>query len=191
MSDSKKRSVYVVLLHYPVLNRSGKELASAVTNLDIHDIARSCKTYGVKRYFIVNPEEEQKKLVSAILMHWKEELTQVYHPSRAQALELVQFFKTFEEMFNEVVVEEGQKPFVAMPDAKELPGAIPYEALKASMDDRPLILVFGTAWGISPAFYKNVDVFLKPLYGQGQYNHLSVRSAVAIVLDKLFGRSVL
>src|SRR5579883_653070 len=95
---------YVVLLHSPMVNRHGAEVTTAVTNLDIHDIARSCKTYGITRYFIVNPEEEQERLVGRILGHWKEEISKIYHPSRAQALDLVRFARTFEEAYNEVVL---------------------------------------------------------------------------------------
>ena len=53
-----------------------------------------------------------------------------------------------------------------------------------------MILVFGTGWGISDVFYPEVHRILAPVYGpegNGGYNHLSVRSAVAIILDRLFG----
>ena len=50
------------------------------------------------------------------------------------------------------------------------------------------MIVFGTGWGISPSFYSNVDCFLEPIMGKSAYNHLSVRAAVAIVLDKIFGK---
>ncbi len=33
----------------------------------------------------------------------------------------------------------------------------------------------------------NADFFLEPIKGPSDYNHLSVRSAVAIVLDRLLG----
>lgn len=203
-------NTYVVLLHSPMVDRSGREVTTAVTNLDIHDIARSCRTFGIKRYYIVNPEPEQKKLVQTILGHWKTEVSQVYHPLRAQALEGVAFKETFEEAFNDVSVEcQGQRPFVTMPDARELAQltdqekiAAPwgYQELRAKLAQNdlpgPLMIVFGTGWGIAPGFFKHVDRTLAPIRAQGdgqgispsnRYNHLSVRSAVAIVLDRLFG----
>lgn len=204
-----KRKTFVALLHAPIVNRHGKEVVTAVTNLDIHDIARSCKTYGIARYFIVNPEEEQERLVRAIVGHWHGEVSKVHHPSRAQALELVQYARTFREAFNEAGrvarLENPQalNPFVVMPDAKPLENAWSYPELRrhceegrlSESDDgtQPLMIVFGTGWGISPAFYPEVHRFLKPLRVSSlfsdatHYNHLSVRAAAAIVLDRIFG----
>lgn len=192
-----RREVFVVLLHSPIVNRHGEEVTTAVTNLDIHDIARSCKTYGIKRYFIVNPEAEQEKLVGSILGHWNEEVAAVYHPSRAQALGNVRFLRTFEEAFNEAsFLSQGQRPYVVMPDAKPLPESWSYQQLRERMEagvlseddngSQPVVIVFGTGWGVSPKFYGQVDRFLAPLKGGGTYNHLSVRAAAAIILDRLF-----
>jgi hypothetical protein len=36
---------------------------------------------------------------------------------------------------------------------------------------------------------KKFDYILEPVYGPGEYNHLSVRSAVAIILDRLAGEA--
>lgn len=196
--------VFVVLLHSPMINRSGKEVTTAVTNLDIHDIARSCKTFGVKQYFIVNPEEEQEKLVQGILDHWRSEVSRIYHIARARALETVRYLRTFEEAFNEATrLAAGARPFVVMPDAKDLPNALDYDELRRrwmhndldgkgsqnhSGEPRSLMIVFGTGWGIAPRFYGHVDAPLKPLRGPGEYNHLSVRAAASIVLDRLFHR---
>ncbi|PID40198.1 MAG: hypothetical protein CR984_04510 [Proteobacteria bacterium] len=49
----------------------------------------------------------------------------------------------------------------------------------------PLVLAFGTAWGLADEFMAAADHVLEPLVGKGTYNHLSVRSAVAIILDRL------
>ena len=193
--DKSKTAVYVVLLHSPMVDRNGKGITTAVTNLDIHDIARSCRTYGVRRYFIVNPEEEQERLVRTILGHWKEEVSKVQHPSRAEALDLVCYLRTFEEAFNEVSVENGGKrPFVAMPDAKDLENSWSCEELRGTIEagqfeNRPLMIVFGTGWGIAPSFYGQVDRPLRPLrkWDDRGYNHLSVRAAAAIVLDRVLG----
>ena len=201
-------AVFVVLLHSPMKNRVGQEVTTAVTNLDIHDIARSCKTFGVRQYFIVNPEEEQETMVQGILSHWHSEVSQIYHPARAAALETVCYLRTFEEAYNEATrLAHGARPFVVMPDAKRLPDALSYDELrrrwmnsnltaehepkKSHMSEgfpekRSLMIVFGTGWGIAPRFYDRVDAPLEPIRGPLQYNHLSVRAAAAIVLDRLF-----
>lgn len=214
MKPGHDRPIFVALLHSPMVDRNGKEVCTAVTNLDIHDIARTCKTYGVTKYFIVNPEEEQERLVKVILDHWKNEVAKVHHPARATALEVVQFVRTFEEAFNEASFLSNSspsggidrtrscsidsQPFVVMPDAKDLPESWSYPELRERLETsglpgdgpglRPLMIVFGTGWGISPSFYNKVDRALKPIWGLGKrYNHLSVRAAAAVVLDRVFG----
>ena len=39
--------LYLALVHYPVVNRRGEVIVSALINLDLHDIARAAKTFGV------------------------------------------------------------------------------------------------------------------------------------------------
>ncbi|MBW2332764.1 MAG: RNA methyltransferase, partial [Deltaproteobacteria bacterium] len=48
-------SLYIGLLHYPVYNRRGEIIVSAITSLDLHDLARLAKTYGVKKFYVINP----------------------------------------------------------------------------------------------------------------------------------------
>ena len=48
-----KSSLYVGLVHYPIYDKHFNVIATAITNYDLHDISRSAKTYGVKKYFII------------------------------------------------------------------------------------------------------------------------------------------
>ena len=45
----------IALVHHPVLDKNGQIVTTAVTNMDIHDIARSAATYGVRRFYVVTP----------------------------------------------------------------------------------------------------------------------------------------
>jgi hypothetical protein len=49
----------------------------------------------------------------------------------------------------------------------------------------PYLLIFGTGWGIAPEVVRNADYRLEPIRGTDDYNHLAVRSAVAIILDRI------
>lgn len=208
-AEALEHPTYIALLHHPMLNRQGDEVCTAVTNMDLHDISRSARTYGILKYFVVNPEPEQERVVGRILAHWKAEISKVYHPARAQALAGVEFLKTLDEACEKIAADHGgKKPFVVMPDARDLrerfPESIPaqwanptwtYEDLKEKLqrgeitEERPLLILFGTGWGPAPSLFKHVDQPLAPLRSNQKYNHLSVRSAVAIVLDRLFGLS--
>ena len=192
--------VYVVLLHYPIVSRKGALVTTSVTNMDIHDISRSCRTYGVKGYFLVTPIIDQHELVGRILSHWRTEKSKQYHPDRVEAISLIEMARDFEEVKNRVKAlhpesEGWQTPEVVMTDASPLPKSVSYSEYRKELSDpkrskRPMILVFGTGWGISDTFYPEVHRILAPVYGpegHGGYNHLSVRSAVAIILDRLFG----
>ncbi len=64
--------LYIGLVHYPIYNKRMNIIAGAVTNFDIHDISRTCRTYNVKRYYIIHPLDVQKEIISKILNYWQE-----------------------------------------------------------------------------------------------------------------------
>ena len=186
----------MVLLHTPIVNRRGETVTTAVTNMDIHDIARSACTFGAKGYYLVTPIEDQHELVGRILDHWRSDQSKRYHPDRFRALQLVRMARSFKEVKDAIRAEHGQDPEVVLTDARPLPSSVSYADYRRELTDpkrsgRPIALVFGTGWGISETFYPEVDRILAPVYGpEGAegYNHLSVRAAVAIILDRLFGQ---
>ncbi len=48
-------------------------------------------------------------------------------------------------------------------------------------------VLFGTGYGLSDEVLKAADALLEPIGDPSDWNHLSVRGAVAIVLDRLLG----
>lgn len=188
--------VYVALLHYPMRNRAGEQVATAVTNLDIHDISRSCRTYGVKRYFIVTPVTEQHRVVGRILTHWSSEKSREWHPDRFEALARVKLVQDFEAVKAEITSTHGEPPEVVLTEARPMPNTVAYADYRRELESpertKPVLIVFGTGWGYSDVFFPEVHRILAPVHGpkddpDGRYNHLSVRAAAAIVLDRLFG----
>ena len=163
--------------------------------MDIHDISRSARTYNVKGYFLVTPIRDQHELVERILGHWKTEQSKAYHPDRVEAVSLVRMAYSFDEVKAAIAAEHGELPEVVLTDARPIPNSMTYAEYRRELEGssrkpKPVLLVFGTGWGVSESFYPEVHRILAPVYGpegkQG-YNHLSVRSAVAIILDRLFG----
>ncbi len=187
-------SSYLALIHYPIVDRNGLEVTTSVTNLDIHDISRSVRTFGLKKYFIVTPIPAQHELVGRILGHWHREKIKDAHPKRTDALSLVLLMYNFLEVKNWITQKEGIEPEVVLTDAKPLDGAIGYDEYRREIElperKRPVLLVFGTGWGVSSSFYSEVNRILRPVIGPQSalgYNHLSVRSAVGVILDRLYG----
>jgi hypothetical protein len=187
-------SVYVALLHHSMRDKNGVVVTTAVTNLDIHDIARSSRTYGAKGYFLVNPLEEQQKVVKRIIGHWQGSGGRDYNSDRADAFERVKIVSWFREAVAAIETAEGVKPEVWMTSARgsETLKWKRWSEARAAIETagKPKLLVFGTGWGMTEELLNEGDAVLDPIYPQEEsgYNHLSVRSAVAIALDRLLGQ---
>lgn len=179
---------YLALIHHPVYDKNGAVIASAVSNLDLHDISRAAKTYGVQAFYIVTPLEDQRRLVERIVSHWTEGAGGDYNPDRKEALELIRIADSLEDVREDIARNGGGVPATVVTDAKLHPSSISYAAMKEMIrGKRPHLLLFGTAWGMTPEYINQADHILAPILGQDGYNHLSVRSAAAIILDRLFG----
>ncbi|AEH44526.1 Protein of unknown function DUF2168 [Thermodesulfatator indicus DSM 15286] len=188
MSDPK---LYVALIHYPVINKEGKIIASSVTNLDLHDISRICRTYGVKRYYVVQPLREQRELVEELLTYWQSGYGRVYNPDREEALKVLKVVPSFKLVLKEIEEIEGKRPILIGTDAREDYANIKFLPMrKLIWQGEVSLLLLGTAWGLAPKLLDDCDYILEPVKGaQSDYNHLSVRAAAAIILDRLLGET--
>lgn len=183
--------LYIGLVHYPIYNKRMNIIAGAVTNFDIHDISRTCRTYDVKRYYIIHPLDVQKEIISKILNYWQEGYGKVYNPDRADALARVSWQKDIETAALDVEAQTGKKPYIVTTDARIYPNTVSYTFMRKQLQegDRPILLLFGTGFGIEAETMKSFDYILEPVYGPCDYNHLCVRSAAAIILDRLAGEA--
>ena len=183
--------VYVGLVHYPIYNKNGSVITTAVTNFDVHDIARTARTYNIVKYFIIHPLESQAALVKEILGYWQEGYGGQYNPDRKEAFQIIQLVPDIEQAIADIVETHGEKPLIVTTDARTYSNTISYRQLREtfSHSSRPVLLLFGTGWGIEKAVMEQFDYILEPIYGGGEYNHLPVRSAVSIILDRLLGES--
>ncbi|WP_419168575.1 RNA methyltransferase [Halobacteriovorax sp.] len=184
-----KDNIYLGLVHHPIKNKRGDIVTTSVTNLDIHDIARSCRTFGMKNYFIVTPLEAQHKLVKRILGHWEEDDAGVYNPDRQDALAIAHLVNSVEEGISKIKEIEGVEPLICVTGANfESNNGVETDLINnARLDKRPIFLLFGTGWGLHAQVLERAHFALEPIFGGSAdgYNHLSVRSAVAIYLDRL------
>lgn len=180
----------VALVHYPVCNRNGEVIGSAVTNLDLHDIARAGRTFGVDSYYIITPFADQQQLVREIVDHWVTGYGAGRNPARREALNLISLCPDLAGLYATVTDKWGVRPTVLATSAQVNERTVDYASVRARIKDgEPILLLFGTGWGLTREALAEVDGLLPPLKGGGEYNHLSVRSAAAIVLDRLLGRS--
>jgi len=181
-------NLYLALTHYPVINKRGDIIASALTNLDIHDISRAAKTYGVKSFYLVTPLSDQKVLAKKIIAHWTGGAGAVYNPDRRSALELIKVKASIIDVVEDIKGIENSYPKTVATSARRYPSSIGYAEFRDILESGiPHLLIFGTAWGLAESLISEANFVLEPVTGPTGYNHLSVRSAAAIILDRLIG----
>jgi hypothetical protein len=183
--------VALALVHHPVLrDSSGLVGSTSVTPLNVHDMARAGRTYGAAPFYVVTPLASQQALVGRILAHYRGGYGTGANPTRAEALGDVVLTGSINEALDDLARRAGRYPLVVGTAARQGPKSIGYPELAARIagEARPWLLLFGTGWGLAPEAAAMCDLFLAPIRGPGAFNHLPVRSAVAVILDRLFGK---
>lgn len=183
-------NLYVGLLHYPMRNREGEIVATSVTPIDVHDIARSARTYGAARYFVITPVPTQQAITWRIRGFWTEGERIREKSRRGEAIEYVSVAEDLEASLAWIEEAEGRPPFLvatsARPSNKDV---VSYADLGARLrsDGPPVYILFGTGWGMADELIDACDAILPPIMPDALFNHLSVRAAVAITLDRVAG----
>ncbi|MFC1540467.1 RNA methyltransferase [Candidatus Margulisiibacteriota bacterium] len=182
-------SVYIALLHHPIYNKRKDIVSTCITGFDLHDIARSALTYGIKKYYVVNPLPAQRQFAGRIIDFWMDERSQEFNWTRAEAFKLISVKESLEAVIAEITEAEGQRPKIVATSAKAR-GTAKFADLRSEIPSskQPYLLLFGTGWGMADEVFDKVDAVLGPIIGKTDYNHLSVRSATAIILDRLLGQ---
>lgn len=186
-------ALYCALVHHPVRDRSGATVTTAVTSVDVHDIARSARTFGLRGYYVVTPIQAQHEVVRRIQEHWSTGAGGRRVPERREALALCDVVNSVDEAVARITEREGARPRLVATAARSFaPEARPLrtfaeEASWLRSEMAPTLLLLGTGHGLAEAVLDAADALLEPITGADAYNHLSVRAATAIMLDRLTG----
>ena len=192
MTEVSKPNIHLALVHFPVYNKSREVVVSSVTTLDVHDISRVCRTYGVGTFYVVTPLKTQQELVERLVGHWLKGHGAEYNPTRKEALLKTVVKNNLGAVIKEITEQSGKKPRIVVTGAKKAPKSIGYTALKNELEQgEPTLLVFGTGWGLEKNLVQNADHALLPIEGVSGFNHLPVRGAISIILDRLLGQRVM
>jgi tRNA (guanine37-N1)-methyltransferase len=188
-APSAAAPVYLALLHYPVYDKNGDIVTTAVTNMDIHDISRAGRTYGVRGFFVVTPVKALQKLALKIIEHWEVGYGSQYNATRKDALALARICDTLDNAIIAIEQETGEKPIIVATSAKSAANRASFTALQDMLQKEtcPFLILFGTGWGLTETILSQADYILEAIEGRGGFNHLSVRAAAAIILDRLLG----
>jgi tRNA (guanine37-N1)-methyltransferase len=181
--------VCIGIIHYPVYDKRGDIVATSVTNLEIHDIARTCMTFGIDLCYIVTPLEKQRKIAEKLIHHWIHGYGATYNPERGEALKKVRIMSSLQETIDHA--SQQGVPLVVGTSSRERPRkAMTYKELNEfiTTESRPALVLFGTGWGLADEMVDLCDKMLVPIKGKGEYNHLSLRVALGIILDRFFSQ---
>ncbi len=183
---------YVVLMHDGIVQKGGGVGTTSVTSIDIHDIARSSATYNLKNYFLVTPLADQQIMVRTILDFWSDKhVGAEYNKHRHDALDLVVLLSSLQEVIDQIERQEGKSPVIIGTSARfsqhEDKMISYHDQQTVWQHDRPVLIMLGTGHGMADELLDRCDYFLQPLCGFSDFNHLSVRSAAAIIFDKWLG----
>ena len=184
-------SHYVVLMHDQIALEKGRVGTTSVASLDIHDIARSARTYNLKNYFMVTPLVDQQKIIKKILGFWDSDVGRKYNQNRHDAISRVIVTDSLDDVVKQIKKKEGKKPLLIATSARKLEecqeSITYYDQEKIWDKQRPILFLLGTGRGLSEAIVKGCDYLLLPIEGFSSFNHLSVRSAAAIIFDRWLG----
>jgi len=173
-------------VHYPVLNKHGDVQASSLTNLDVHDMARVSRTYGLGGFYVTTPLEDQRVLARELLEHWVSGRGKEANPYRSQALEHVRVLEDVQSALADIALHAGRPAKVLLTSARGPESVSPVE-VRQWLGQGPVALVLGTASGLAPQLKELAHGVVRPLRYLSEYNHLSVRSAASILVDRLLG----
>ena len=189
MAPDSRPQLFVALLHYPVYNKHREIVATSLTTINLHDLARLAATYGVTGCYVVTPFERQRRLAGRMVSHWTEGYGAAYNPTRGEALQHLCVAGSLAEVVQDAASRCGHAPRTIASDARRVPGCTSYTDMRAIIWRRSeaFLLLLGTGWGLAADLMDACDYTLAPIAVGERYNHLPVRVAAGIMLDRLLG----
>lgn len=179
-------NISLILTHYPVYNKNKEVVVSSVTTLDIHDLSRIAKTFGLGTFYIVTPLKSQIALIERVFSHWKTGFGSDYNPTRKEAFGNTCVVDNLGSAFRLIMDHEGKRPKIIATGARKVPNSIKFHEMKKIINFKdPFAILLGSGWGLKRDLIMKSDYILEPIKGLGNYNHLPVRGAAAIILDRL------
>jgi tRNA (guanine37-N1)-methyltransferase len=147
---------------------------------------------------LVTPLDDQRELGERLLAHWTEGAGGRANPDRAQALRLGRMAASLDEAVQWVADQAGRPPRIVATSARasyrpargrkeRMIAFTPARTVRGWLKESPVLLVLGTGHGLAPEVLERAEAIVSPVRGFSAYNHLPVRAAAAILVDRLLG----
>ena len=123
-----------------------------------------------------------------LIHHWRHGFGSTYNPLRGEALGRISIVPDLETAIDDAA--EERKPFVVGTSSRaRAEKMVAYQKLNELIEKStdPVLLLFGTGWGLTDETVARCDKMLEPIRGKADYNHLSLRVALGIILDRILG----
>ncbi len=126
-----------------------------------------------------------------MIRYWQHGFGSKYNPDRKEALKILDVVSDIEEAERRILQIEGERPLTVVTDAQIHSRSVGYLEMRQiiAQNNKPYLVLFGTGWGLIREEIEKADYILHPIGSNSDYNHLSVRSAAAIILDRLVGEN--
>src|SRR5262249_2547124 len=118
---SEYPQMFVALLHFPVYNKARQVVATSLTTLNLHDLARLTATYGTPGCYVVTPLQRQRELACQMIVHWTQGYGATYNPTRAEALQPIHVVEHLEAVAQDIGQRVGMDPRAIATDARQFP----------------------------------------------------------------------
>jgi hypothetical protein len=134
----------------------------------------------------------QQEIIRRVLKFWIDGSGRRFNENRTEALYEVDLKAYYEDVIEAITQKEGEKPLTVFTSAKTRPNTITFDEMRQEIlsQKKPILLIFGTGHGLPNEILSTCDYSLEPVRASGDFNHLSVRSAIAIILDRLIGETI-
>ncbi len=184
MSDALTPRLYVALVHHPVVDSTGAEIASTTDELDIFDACRVTLVYPVRRLFVVQPTPSQQALVTRLLTHGRA----ADRPSDRGRFDHARLVDSLDAAIAAATEDANARPLVIATTAQQKMHFFSFSDLRNLVTaGTPTLLLIGKARGLAPSVFERADGILEPISGGTGFDHLPVRAATVVLLDRLVG----
>jgi tRNA (guanine37-N1)-methyltransferase len=125
-------------------------------------------------------------MANEIIDYWALGPGAAANPDRAEALALLRPVFDVDQAIAHIEEETGSKPLLVATSARGAGELAPQE-LRDRLEQGPVLMLLGTASGLADEVLERAEGALRPIRFLDEYNHLSVRAAAAIMLDRILG----